>query len=84
MVEKLLNIEQLSLKIHLNQNKNFLGNLGTSFNLVLLENPWWIGSNEGDLEILDLRCEKYWILNFFSLKIQLNYKKWFWKEILLW
>lgn len=50
-----------------------MGNLGTSFNLVLLENPWWIGSNEGDLEILDLRCKKYWILNFFiehSIKLQ--------------
>jgi hypothetical protein len=52
--------------------------------LVLLERPEWIGFNEGDLKILK---SKVWeILNFeffWSLKIQLYYKKWFWKEKLV-
>jgi hypothetical protein len=58
--------------------------LATCTLLVLLENPWWLGSNESDLKIF--RHKLWEILNFelfLSLKIQLNYKKWFWKENLV-
>jgi hypothetical protein len=81
--KKLLNIEKKLLKIHLNQKLNLFGNLGML--LVWLESPWWVGFNIGDLETFRLEmCET---LNFellLSLKIQLNYKKWFWKEKLVW
>ncbi len=47
--------------------------------MVLLESFEREGFNEGDLEI-DLRCGRYSILStFLSLKIQVNYFKWFWK-----
>jgi hypothetical protein len=41
-----------SLKIHLNQNLNLKGDL--SVLLILLENPWWVGLNEGIWKLVDM------------------------------
>jgi hypothetical protein len=49
--------------------------------LVLLEIPQWIGFYGGNF--VKFRLEMHEILSFelfWSLKIQLNYKNWFWKE----
>jgi hypothetical protein len=73
--------EQL-LKLKRNQQK-LSRNLGMV--LVLLESPQWIGFYDNDLEKKsDLRSGRYWILSSFCHKqIQINCKKWFWKEKLV-
>jgi hypothetical protein len=43
--------------------------------MTLLESlQWWVGFNEGDLEIVRLKVYKILNFEFFSLKIQLNKK----------
>ncbi len=68
-----------SLKIYLNQSENYKQIWRCSWHC--WESPHWVGFNEGDLKKFRLKIWK--ILNFkyfLLLKIQLHYKKWFWKE----
>jgi hypothetical protein len=65
-------------------SKKKLHIFGYLHSLGIVGKPWWLGSNESDFE--NFRHKLWEILNFelfLSLKIQLNYKKWFWKENLV-
>jgi len=63
MMKSSLNIEQIFFENLSNSKLKIVGNLGTL--LVLLKSPYWVGFNEGDLEVFRLKSQERLNFEFF-------------------